>query len=731
MRSATEFAALAARSDDLPALQRDICQVATKGLGVTFAKLLVYDSANRDFLLQAGVGWPRGIVGSTRLAADVGTAAGFAWHSGQSIILNDLVAERRFRVPKILSDQGIIRSINVVVPGDAESAYGVLEVESPEPGGFSEHDSSFLQNLAQSLASAITRLALRGLYEEHIKGSSADRLAHAISSAGMSIWEWNATSDTLSFSQGFEALHGRVAGSLTTLAALQHAVHPDDRAQLRVALDQALHGAGGSLLTEFRVALPDGTMRWLRTIGHAEHDHAGLATRLAGVTQDISASHHAESHVAHLALRDDLTGLVNRHTLRVRLEDALLRSRRGEGCAVLALDLDRFKVVNDTFGHAVGDGVLRSVASRLLDATRETDVVARPGGDEFIVIQYSLDQPEDAEILATRIVARLCEPHEIDGHRIITGVSIGIAVAPQDGTDVDQVLRCADLALYSSKVDDTFRFRFFEPGMQARAQRRRQLVSDLRQALAAGEFELYYQPLIQLSQNQIIGFEALVRWRHPVRGLVFPDAFIPLAEETGLIESLEEWVLFRACTDAATWPSKIKVAVNLSAVQFAKGNLLETITAVLQKTGLKPGRLDLEITEAVLLRDTEATLSTMHHLQERGVSISMDGFGIDHASLGCISKFPFATLKIDRSLVAAAAPGTSGAAIIRTVAELCRSLGITTMAEGIGTLEQLQQVVSLGCTGGQGYFFSPPRPQTDVQAFLNNWSPSEQQDYRS
>lgn len=331
---------------------------------------------------------------------------------------------------------------------------------------------NFLRSYANLVAAAVDRLrALDGVRQREIRlGESEARLDRAVLAAGMGTWEWDASNDALQLFIGVEALHVREAGAQSSGPALHQVVHPEDWPAVVVALDRALRGESqGNLVSEFRVVLPDHTIRWLQITGSAEQKVIGVTTRVVGFTQDITASRDADERILHLARHDGLTGLLNRRALRERLEDALLRSQRGEDCAILTLDLHPFKHVNDSLGHAAGDAVLCSVASRLLEATRETDVVSRPGGDEFVVIQFGLHQPNDVEILAARIIETLSQPHEIDGHKVTTGVSIGIAVAPADGTEVEHVLKYADLALYRAKSDDGVRFRFYKPRIYSHA----------------------------------------------------------------------------------------------------------------------------------------------------------------------------------------------------------------------------------------------------------------------
>ncbi len=435
--------------------------------------------------------------------------------------------------------------------------------------------------------------------------------------------------------------------------------------------------------------------------------------------EDITEWRKAQAQIAHMARHDALTDLPNRVLFREQLEHALRRINRDEQVAVLCLDLDHFKGVNDTLGHPIGDDLLKAVAQRLKECVREGDTVSRLGGDEFAVVQVGKNiQASEAAALAGRLVERLAEPFEIDGHQVVVGASIGISVAPMDTTDPDQLLKNADMALYRAKADGRGTFRFFELGMDARAQARRILELDLRAGLLRNEFELYYQPIQDIKSERITAFEALVRWNHPHRGLLSPTEFIPLAEDTGLIVPLGYWVLERACKEAAGWSQQVRVAVNLSPVQFKNRNLVSSVMHALSVSGLPADRLELEITESVLLQDSESTLATLHKLRGFGVRISMDDFGTGYSSLSYLRSFPFDKIKIDRSFVHDLADHQESIAIVKAVTGLGKSLGIATTAEGVETGDQLQLLRLEGCTEVQGFLFSPPRPAAEVERIL-------------
>ena len=444
--------------------------------------------------------------------------------------------------------------------------------------------------------------------------------------------------------------------------------------------------------------------------------HQPMAEGWLTTYEDTTERRAAEARIAHLAHHDALTGLPNRVLFRETLGHALAFARRGHLLALHCLDLDRFKAVNDTLGHPIGDSLLQAVARRLQGGLRETDTVARLSGDEFAIVQTAIESPVDASGLADRVIALIGAPFDIGGHQIVIGTSIGIAFAPQDGLDADELLKNADLALYRAKFDGRGVYRLFQTAMDAEMQARRLLELDLRQALQAGQFEVFYQPVIDLRAQDVGGFEALLRWHHPERGMIPPDKFIPLAEEIGAIVPIGEWVLRQACAAAAAWSGEHSISVNLSPVQFKSSDLVAIVTAALRDAGLAPGRLELEITETVMLHDTGGDAGHVARLRSLGVRIAMDDFGTGYSSLSYLRRFPFDRIKIDQSFVRELGKQRDCGAIIRAVIALSHDLGMATTAEGVETREQLCALALAGCSGIQGYLFSRPVPLRDIPA---------------
>jgi diguanylate cyclase (GGDEF)-like protein/PAS domain S-box-containing protein len=434
---------------------------------------------------------------------------------------------------------------------------------------------------------------------------------------------------------------------------------------------------------------------------------------------DITERKRAEARLAFMAQHDGLTGLPNRNSLRQRMDEMLIHSRRNsDKAAVLVLGLDNFKAVNDALGHGTGDKLLRAVAKRLRSMVREEDTLARLNSDEFAVVQSGLTRPDDAVLLARRLLEAIGEPYLLDGHSVVIGASIGIAMAPGDGDESEKLLKNAGMALSRAKKDSRGTFSFFEAGMDARAQSRRKIEIDLREAIQNDVLRPHYQPLIDLSSGRITGFEALVRWPHPERGMISPAEFIPVAEETGLINAVGGLMLKRSCTDAARWPDDVRIAVNLSPLQFRAGNLLSVVMEALKQSGLPARRLELEITETLLLEKSGQVLATLHALRALGVRISMDDFGTGYSSLSYLRSFPFDKIKIDQSFVRGLGTNREAQAIVRSIISLGAGLGVTITAEGVETEAEVKCLRAEGCHEGQGFLFSAARPNAEIIGLL-------------
>lgn len=456
---------------------------------------------------------------------------------------------------------------------------------------------------------------------------------------------------------------------------------------------------------------PDG--RSIQVVNEPLPDGGWVATH-----EDITERRTIEERIAHLAHYDALTDLPNRALFHEQIKQELPYAKPDRQVAVLYIDIDEFKSVNDSLGHLIGDELLKSVAQSLRGCVADAGFVARLGGDEFAVVQTCVHNPDDVTDLVERIFAAIRTPFDCLGHRVTTDASIGIALAPKDGRDLDQILKNADLAMYAAKSAGRRTHRFFAPAMDAQVRARRQLETDLRQALAHGEFEVWYQSCLSLQDGTITGCEALVRWRHPQRGLISPAEFIPIAEETGLINQLGEWVLATACQEAANWPEHVRLAVNVSPVQFNSGTLALKVIAALAASGLAPARLELEITEAVLIRDDDTALAILHQLRAIGVRIALDDFGTGYSSLSYLKRFPFDKIKIDRCFISDITEPDGSAGIVRAVVNIAAERNMATTAEGVETPEQQRILRELGCSEMQGYLFSPPKPAEAIKNML-------------
>ncbi len=487
--------------------------------------------------------------------------------------------------------------------------------------------------------------------------------------------------------------------------------------------DDALKSRDGQFLDDLQWDINGAGPRFITSQRIVIRDRNDEPRYLINVVDDITERKLSDNRIRHLAHYDALTDLPNRALFHEQLDQQIKLIGRGEQFAVLYIDIDEFKSINDSLGHAVGDELLKGVAERLRKCVMETDFIARLGGDEFAIVQTAIRGANDVTDLVMRIYGEIRTPYECLGHQLSTDASIGIALAPQDGTDLDQLLKNADLAMYGAKADGRRTYRFFEPEMDAHAKNRRQLELDLRRIITDSEFceggfEVHYQPLVSLGDDTVTGCEALLRWRHPERGMISPAEFIPVAEETGLIGELGEWVLATACAEAATWPDQVKIAVNVSPVQFRSHGLPLKVASVLAASGLAAQRLELEITEAVLIRDDEIALAILHQLRAIGVRIALDDFGTGYSSLSYLQRFPFDKIKIDRCFVNDIVELDGSSSIVQAVVNIAAARNMTTTAEGVETAPQREALRALGCNEMQGYLFSAARPAEAIRELL-------------
>ncbi len=570
--------------------------------------------------------------------------------------------------------------------------------------------------------------------------SSEERLALALDAGNDGLWDWDIATGETQFSHHWMTMLGYEMGEFPSNVRIwEKLVHPEDRERALILMQQHLDGLTEAYECEHRLRRKDGGWCWVLSRGKVvSRDRDGRPLRIVGTHIDTTKRREAELRVEHMARHDSLTDLPNRTLLIERLGSAVMRSNTDGGAAALLLvDLDRFKTINDTLGHQAGDLMLREVAHRLRGVARADDTVARLGGDEFAILRFVADvdgcEPE-LTALAESVVTALGEPMLLDRRRqrVASGASVGIAFTPRDAEDGDSLFRKADLALYRAKAEGRSTYKFYLSSMDASVEARHLLELDLRGALGRGELEVHYQPIRNLGSGKISAMEALVRWRHPGRGLVSPGDFIPLAEECGLIIPIGEWVLREACREASRWSdTERRVAVNISAIQFRDGNLLATVASALASSGLRPDRLELEITETVLISDNINVGSSVRALRSLGVRIALDDFGTGYSSLSYLRQFPFDKIKIDRSFTADIEKADT-AAIVRAIVRLARQLGMSITAEGVETPAQLRFMRKHGCTEVQGYLIGMPAlPDGDGRATARDTGPQQSSDIDS
>ena len=540
------------------------------------------------------------------------------------------------------------------------------------------------------------------------------RLDQALNNMANGLLVWSADGILALVNKRYCEIFGMAPGAvypgmtLSDFVELQHRHGAFGEMSMPAALAMVTEDVGRREQASFELRLRSG--RVVAILHCPTADGGAIAT-----FEDVTERHLAERQMAFMVRHDALTRLPNRTLFQERMDEALAQ---GAGVAVLCLDLDRFKEVNDTLGHPAGDALLRITAERLLGCVRGTDTVARLGGDEFAIIRPGCTDVAEIAHTAARIIEQVSLPYDLNGEMASIGISVGIGVAQRTGQDAEALLQQADLALYRAKADGRATFRIFEPGMDADMAARRAMEVELQRAIAQEEFSVCYQPQISLADGRMTGFEALLRWHHPARGLIEPAEFIPVAESTGLIVPLGAWVLRRACADAATWPDHLTVAVNLSPAQFKNSSLLRKISGTLATSGLQPQRLELEITESALLMNTQATMGVLNALIELGVHIALDDFGIGYSSLSYVRRFPVNKIKIDRSFIEGLGTVREADAIVRSVISLARELGVETLAEGVTTTAQLEWLRAEGCNQAQGFLISMAQPEEAVRAML-------------
>jgi diguanylate cyclase (GGDEF)-like protein/PAS domain S-box-containing protein len=605
----------------------------------------------------------------------------------------------------------------VVLTGQSDGDMGVRAVAA------GAQDYLIKGNAVDETLGRAIRYAVVRKHTEDSLVRSRETLAEAQQIAHLGSWELDLDTDTMTWSEELCRLYGYATEPAPDMHDLVARFHPDDGESVRGILGAAIE-ARSSFDVDHRILLPDGSTRWLRSQGRVELDGAGVAFHMRGTAQDITEQRAAEDALSHLALHDPLTGLPNRSLLVDRLTHALARlGRSGSSVGVLFMDIDRFKVVNDSLGHPAGDRMLLGLATRLQSVLRGSDTLARFGGDEFVILCEDLAGEIEAVGMAQRISDAMAEPIGWGEGELVVTLSIGIAMASSNLITPESLLRDADAAMYRAKEEGRARSAVFAHAMRAKAVGRLDTEVALRRAITNGELEVHYQPVVELPSRRITGMEALVRWHHPIRGLIGPDQFIPIAEETGLIVPLGELVLREAATQARAWQrlpghETLSMAVNLSAVQVARTDLVDLLAEVLTVSGLDPACLELEITESILMKDAPASIAILEALKSLGVRLSIDDFGTGYSSLSYLKRFRVDTLKIDRSFVANLGENADDTAIVKAIISLADALNLTTLAEGVETDLQAESVFDLGCGLAQGYLFARPAGAAEITSLL-------------
>ncbi|MBE7423530.1 MAG: EAL domain-containing protein [Zoogloeaceae bacterium] len=646
--------------------------------------------------------------------------AGMCIRSGRPFVIRNMANDPRvapWRLELLQRGYGSSASFPLRI-GDT---VGALVIYAASENTFGSEECALLENLAADISHGIAALRIaenRELAEAALRRSEA-LLGRAEALAHVGSWELDMRTQALQWSEETYRLFGfEPHGVAPSLELSRQLTHPDDRPGMDAKLAGVMSGEALSMEMDFRILLPDGDTRWLHTKAEMEYHDTG-PLRITGVLQDISERKRFEQKLSEMASFDTLTGLPNRNLLNDRLGQALAHARRsGSPMAVGFVDLDRFKVINDTLGHDAGDELLKEIARRLAGSLRGCDTVARQGGDEFVVVLTDLVRPEDASVVAQKLLDALCPPVTLCGREIVPGASIGFALYPQDGDSMQALLMSADKAMYAAKQAGRGQFRFFDPEMNRAAANWLEVGAELHHALQRGEFELHYQPKVSLRSGQVTGVEALLRWHSPQHGLVQPNKFIPILEETGLILEVGEWVIARACRQWRLWREQglppLRIAVNLSPRQFQSRNLAERIRTLIDQPDFLPDYLELEITESMVMQNVDRAIATLEELRGLGVHLAIDDFGTGYSSLAVLKRFPVDCLKVDRSFVRDVPSDPDDVAITHAVIALAHSMGLSVVAEGVETEAQRAFLIECCCEEMQGFLFSKPLPATEL-----------------
>lgn len=656
----------------------------------------------------------------------------YVFREGRSMLLTDAAVNKLIaagEVESVGTDSPIWLGVPLKTP---DGVIGVLVVQDYENSDtYTYRDVELLSSVADQIALAIQRKRA----EEKLQ-LSQERFELVTRATSDAVWDWNLETDELWWNEGFQKLFGYDPEEVgTDISSWTERVHEADAERIVQDIHRHIESGKNHWSGEYRFRRKDGSYASVIDRGYLVHDADNKPIRMLGSMMDLTDRKSLEEQLTHQALHDPLTRIANRVLFSDRVEHALSKLGRAGGVlSVLFLDLDNFKAVNDSLGHAAGDKLLIAAAERLQDCLRTSDTAARLGGDEFAVLVENIQHPEEAQMIAERILSVFGQPFLIDGKKVHVGTSIGIAAGSPETSSSEELLRNADLAMYLAKQRGKGNFIVFEPKMHEALMERIELEEDLRRGITEHEFTLHYQPIISLHSSDMLGMEALVRWQHPTLGLLPPMKFIPLAEETGLIVPLGEWVLGQACKQAQAWRDQygakfeISVTVNISIRQFQQKELVEIVSKALQSTGLPPPSLILEITESFMLQDTEATIEKLDGLKRLGVRLAIDDFGTGYSSLSYLQRFPIDILKIDKSFIDKLGEGREGNAVARAIIMMGDSLNLKTIAEGIERPDQIAALQSLGCGAGQGFHFAKPLDIADMNNFLSEYQPSERYD---